>query len=138
MTFKKIAAGILAAAALAVLAPASAQADPSIGFETGDGYDYTKGTITWHNRTVTISGYVIDEGAGWTEVRFRVFAGSTQIGAEESRYTDDASTNPKLRSPRRFELGMGDTTKPGGVNKVEIAICHTKNTCVDHTTRLRP
>ncbi|KJK51184.1 hypothetical protein UK23_08165 [Lentzea aerocolonigenes] len=138
MTFKKIAAGTLAAAALAVLAPASAQADPSTEFETGDGYDYTKGTITWHNRTVTISGYVIDEGAGWTEVRFRVFAGSTQIGAQESRYTDDASTNPVLRSPRRFELGMGDTNRPGGVTKVEIAICHTKNTCDQFTTRPRP
>jgi hypothetical protein len=135
MTFKKIA---VLTAALALLAPATAEAAPTSEFGTGDGYDYTKGTITWHNRTVGISGAVIDDGPGWTVVRFRVFAGSRQIGPEETRYTDDTSVDPKIRSPRRFELGMGDTTLPGGVDKVEISICHTKNTCEHHTTRQRP
>lgn len=138
VTFKQIAAGVLAAAAVAVVAPASAHADPSTEFETGDGYDYSRGSITWHNRTAGVSGYVIDEGPGWTVVRFRAFAGSKQIGADVTRYTDDESADPKIRSPRRFEFLMGDTNLPGGVDKVEISICHTKNTCDQHTTRQRP
>jgi hypothetical protein len=141
LTIKKIAAGVLAAAAVAVSLSASAEAagDPVTQWSTvGDDSGYAWGYVTWHNRTVSLTGYVTDKGAGWTVARFRAYANGRQIGPDVTRYTDDASTNPNLKSPRDFEFLMGDTNLPGGIDKVGISICHTETSCAYSTSVTRP
>lgn len=133
MTFKKIAVGVLAAAAVAVTAPATAHADPVRNFFLCDSglncENYTSGTITWHNRTATVSGHVVDKGAGFTIAKFQGYAGTTPVGPQESRYVDDASANPNLTSPRKIGFGLGDTNKPGGINRILIELCFTESSC---------
>jgi hypothetical protein len=133
LTIKKLAAGVLAATAVAVAAPATAHADPVTAFQLCDGVstcnNYVKGTVTWHNRTATISGYVVDKGAGFTVAKFRAYANGKQIGDDVTRYTDDTSTNPDLKSPRKLGFGIGDTNLPGGLDTVGVYLCFTETTC---------
>lgn len=128
------------ATAVALAVPASAQAaDPVTVWNTvGDDYGYTWGYVTWHNRTVSLTGRVVDKGPGWTVAKFRAYANGKQIGAEVTRYTDDASTNPNLKSPREFQFQMGDTNLPGGIDKVGISICHTETSCAYSDSVMRP
>lgn len=131
MNIKKLAAGALAATAVAVAAPGIAHADEVRYFSVCDTEcdNFTEGSITWHNRTATISGRVVDRGAGFTTAKFRAFANGRQVGAEVSRYADDASTNPDLKSPREIGFGIGDTTLPGGIDKITVLLCFTQTTC---------
>ncbi|PWK90888.1 hypothetical protein C8D88_101913 [Lentzea atacamensis] len=142
MIIKKIAAGVLAATAVAVAAPAAAHADTDTGFALCDtracDNNFVMGKITWHNRTATVSGHVVDSGPGFTVAKFRAYANGKQIGKEVSRYTDDASTNPDLKSPRALGFGLGDTNLPGGIDKIAIFLCFTETTCQYSMTVPKP
>jgi len=142
MNFKKIAAGALAATAMTVAVPAVAHADPVTAFRLCDTEacdNRVQGTVTWHNRTATVSGWVVDKGAGFTTAKFRAYdTNGKQVGPDVSRYTDDASTNPTLKSPRAIGFGMGDTTKPGGLGKIAVFLCFTETACQHSLTLPKP
>lgn len=131
MSIKKFAAGVLAAAAITAVAPATAHADTVTGFRLCDSTcaNYVEGKVVWHNRTASVSGVVVDKGAGFTVAKFRAYAGGKQIGDVVSRYADDTSTNPDLKSPRTIGFGMGDTNLPGGLDKIAVYLCFTADSC---------
>ena len=142
MNIKKLAAGALAATAVAVAAPGIAHADPVRNFFVFDKglecQNYTDGSITWHNRTATISGRVVDMGAGFTTAKFRAFANGRQVGSDVSRYADDASTNPTFKSPRKIGFGIGDTNLSGGIDQIVILLCFTETSCQYSKSYTRP
>jgi hypothetical protein len=129
---------MFAAAATLLLTPAApAYADVTTSFEvrhpnfpttsyTEGGADGVPGGITWHNRTATVAGVVVDIGPGHTTAYFRAFAGTTQIGSEQSRTANDESS---LGQVRGFSFVMGDTNLRGGINRVEIQVCWSLGTC---------
>jgi hypothetical protein len=133
--------GILIAmlvAVAALLAPAApAYADITDGFELhhrdfptlsytlGGTYDFARnvdvpGGITWHNRTATVAGVVVDIGNGHTTAYFQAFATTTPIGPRQSRTANDDSSLGKVRA---FSFVMGDTNLRGGINTIEITLC---------------
>jgi hypothetical protein len=122
----------------ALLTPAApAYADVTTSFEvrhpdfpltsyTEGGADNVPGGITWHNRTATVAGVVVDIGAGSTTAYFRAFAGTTQIGTEQSRTANDESS---LGEVRGIGFVMGDTNLRGGINRIEIRVCWSLGRC---------
>lgn len=113
---------VLAAVGLAVAVGSPAQAYVTVHYNVyypSEPSDNAWGSITWYNRTAGVNGYVRDIDLGWdiyTTVRFRSFAGSTQIGSEFYRTAQD-ETYP-------YAFTMGDTNLVGGINKIEIRVCH--------------
>jgi hypothetical protein len=77
---------------------------------------FTSGSITWHNRTATITGHVFElDTPGYTTAYFQAFAGSRQIGATQTRTINEVD--------RRFEFVIGDTNLRGGINLIHIWVC---------------
>ena len=138
MTTKKLAAGVLAAAAVALAAPATANATIVDKWVICNGTNCdssAQGDITWHNRTADVSGIIWDQGFGSTTIKFRAYANGRQIGPEVARTANDETSDPNVKSPRKIGFPMGDTNLPGGIDEIRIWICFT--TCVDSTTEYR-
>lgn len=125
MIAKKILAGVLAAGAVAIAAPATAQAAPA-----DDSFDFcwpagpscgvngTSGVIRWGNRTAVVNGTIWhNNSSGSSQVGFRAFAGSKRIGPEETR-TVHAGNPPKDYAPI-----MGDTNLRGGIDRIDVRFC---------------
>lgn len=136
MNFKKIAAGALAATAVALAAPAAAQAAPVEYWELcyASCANRAEGKITWHNRTATLSGHVYDSGRSWTQIKVTSYAGNKQIGKVATRTADDEKPNG---SPLPFGFTVGDSTLPGGIDLVIVELCFSTG-CVDETALFRP
>jgi hypothetical protein len=128
MIIRKLVAGALAAAAVAVVAPATAHA--ITGFSNCAGSCESLGTfgdIIWHNRTATVDGWVTDTGPGWTQGVFIAYRAGRQVGLTETRTADDQ--NSRLGSPRRISFVMGDTNLPGGIDEIWVNLCWDNNRC---------
>jgi hypothetical protein len=119
---------LLLAATLAPVGIAVATAGPAQAYAV-DQFDVcgntcaesrTAGTITWHNRTATIQGYVLDAGTGFTRVTFYPYAGSRSL-PEQSRTANDS--DPAVGARRSFNFVIGDTDLPGGINTINIVLC---------------
>jgi hypothetical protein len=120
---KKFAAA-LAAISVAFVAPATAQAAGLGSFSNCAGSCFTLGThgdLTWHNRTVSVHGWVHDTGPGWTQAVFMAVQDGHQVGLIETRTADDQ--NARLGKDREFSFGMGDTTRPGGLDEIWVNLC---------------
>lgn len=75
-----------------------------------------EGTVTWHNRTATITGNVINGHGASATAFFRAYAGSTKID-QTTRTASGVSTTP-------FSFVIGDPNLVGGINKITISIQH--------------
>ena len=128
MTVRKLAAGALVDAA-ALAAPATAQAEDLTSFEhcispCEDGGTF--GTIDWHNRTATVHGWVFDDKPGWTQAKFVAYKNGRPDGDLVTRTTDDAGRyGPK----REFSFVIGDTNRPGGLERVMVDLCFDNGYC---------
>ena len=69
------------------------------------------GTITWHNRTATITGDVINGVGGSATATFTAYAGS--FVAETTRTASGVSTKP-------FSFVIGDPNLVGGINRIVV------------------
>jgi hypothetical protein len=103
-----------------LLAPASpASADTTEPFFVPNPWwdvSFTDGSITWHNRTATISGHVFELNTpGYTIAYFQAFAGTRQIGPTETRSINERD--------RPYGFVIGDTNLRGGINVIHIWIC---------------
>jgi hypothetical protein len=121
---KKIIAGALAAGAIALAAPAGAQAavadDPYEGcWPSGsDCQNGTSGSIVWGNRTAVANGSIWHySSSGSSQAQFRAFAGDKQIGPVDTRTVH--ATTP----PQGYKVLLGDTDLRGGINRVDIRFC---------------
>jgi len=137
---KKLAAGVLATMAVATTAPGTANAADDVrSFENCVGACSslgTFGTITWHNRTATVHGWVYDTGPGTTQAQFRAWQDGAQVGRTETRTADDKS--PRLGSPREFSFVMGDTNRPGGLDTIWVDLCFDNGHCEGNRVYFRP
>lgn len=116
--------GALVGSGVAVGMSAPAQADTSEQFYVCDAtcFNWTSGTITWHNRTATVSGTVYDEQPGaYTTAIFEAFAGSTKIDSATRTANDESD----LGWARNFSFSIGDPNKVGGINRIKITVCWT-------------
>ena len=75
-----------------------------------------EGTVTWHNRTATITGKVTNGLGGSATGTFIAYAGTTTID-RTTRTASGVSTTP-------FSFVIGDPDLVGGINKVRIVITH--------------
>jgi hypothetical protein len=122
---KKILAGVLAAGAVAIAAPATAQAAPAddpfaFCWPAGSscGVNGTSGVIRWGNRTAVVNGTIWhDYSSGSSQVRFRAFAAGKQIGPEETRTVH--AGNPQ----KNYDPIMGDTNLRGGIDRIDARFC---------------
>ncbi|PWK90887.1 hypothetical protein C8D88_101912 [Lentzea atacamensis] len=124
MNTRKILAGVLAAGAMALAAPAGAQAavpDDPYGFcwpSASDCANGTSGTIVWSNRTATATGTIWHySGSGSSQAQFRAFAGDKQIGKLDTRTVHAGGAD------EGYSVGLGDTDLRGGINRVDIRFC---------------
>ncbi len=125
----KTAARAVAVSAMVALGVVVGTSSPALAY-TPDNFSHcvlscsskVAGTITWYNRTAGVTGTVTDIGAGYTVAEFKAFAGSTQVGPTETRTADDE--NPDLGQNRGFNFTMGDTNKPGGIDSIQVQVCH--------------
>lgn len=85
---------------------------------------YTKGTITWHNRTATVTGEVVDIGTGYTVATFAAYANDginvVHVGEDQTRSANDES---ELGWRRTFSFTLGDTNRVGGFNQALLDVC---------------
>lgn len=133
---RKLAAGAFAVTTLAVTAPIAAHAEPVDDFSVCvDTCDWSAdGSITWHNRTATVAGKVLDTGSGSTQVQFRAYAADRQIGSTQTRTIDDA--DPSKPNPLPYRFVMGDSNLKGGIDKITVVVCHSP-WCTNPTSYLK-
>ena len=120
-----IATGSVAAAAavLGIQAPALA-AWPADDYHCVVIADYpselAEGTVSWGNRTASISGYVADTGgtATTTTVIFEAYAGSNKIDSQ----TRTANENSSLGEFRQYGFSIGDPNLAGGIDRMKITV----------------
>jgi hypothetical protein len=80
------------------------------------------GTITWHNRTASVTGDVIDaikDDGTYGVAVFEAFAGSRKIDSETRSANADGSTGVV----RGFNFTIGDTELVGGIDRIKITMC---------------
>ena len=138
MIIKKLAAGALAAVSVALVAPATAQAEDLTAFEhcwSSCDSAGTFGTIDWHNRTATVHGWVVDRKAGWTQAKFVAYKNGRPDGDLVTRTTDDKG---QYGPEREFSFVIGDTNRPGGLERVAINLCFDDGRCKGWTDVRRP
>jgi hypothetical protein len=85
-----------------------------------------EGSVTWHNRTATITGKVINGHGQSATAFFRAYAGSTKID-ETTRTASGVSTTP-------FSFVIGDPDLVGGINRITISIQHYADLVVSGET----
>ena len=87
----------------------------------------TSGLITWHNRTATVTGSVIDGGDDelYVEAVFEAYAGSVKVDST----TRAANFNSSLGAVRSFSFTIGDTNRPGGIDRIKITVCLAGQVC---------
>lgn len=122
MITRKIFAGLLAAGAMAVVVPASAHAavpdDPYGYCYPASCQNGTSGRVVWSNRTAVANGTIWHNTAsGSSQVQFRAFAGSTQIGPIDTR------TIHAGQPEKGYSVPLGDTNLQGGINRVDVRFC---------------
>ncbi|MFE6662953.1 hypothetical protein ACFVFH_05225 [Streptomyces sp. NPDC057697] len=88
-----VAATAVLGSGMLVSAPAAHAADPVSTFDVTVGNTYTRGTITWHNRSVTVAGEqksVSDTSCRGTTA-FTLDSANKQLGSHYSSQTCGAS-----------------------------------------------
>ena len=85
--------------------------------------EYTTGTITWLNRTATLSGWV-NHPAGVdysTTAIFDAFAGATKIDTETRTLRTPDPSHP-------FSFTIGDPNLHGGIDRIRVTVCDNETT----------
>ncbi|MEU4791957.1 hypothetical protein AB0F95_19845 [Micromonospora tulbaghiae] len=125
---------IIAALVSAVAwAPSPAYAYPVTPFKGTIRGGLTEGGVTWYNRSVGVQGYVSDNTAGSTTVKFEFYQGTNydnwvNVGTQ----TRTASGNGENRTDFNFTQGA----PVGGITWVEVYLC--QDTCTIQRTLGRP
>ncbi|WP_446220006.1 hypothetical protein [Micromonospora sp. IBHARD004] len=107
---------------LGLAAPASAAYPQTSFYNCGPmGCDYsgTEGRFTWYNRTASIYGWMWNcDIPGGAAVAFEAFAGSTKVDSKQV-YGDEIGCQGLIE----YNLGIGDTNRPGGINRIKVTVC---------------
>jgi hypothetical protein len=111
--------------ALAGTAHASDPWTPFGAYSTSAGG--SRGTITWYNRSVRISGWVSDnDAAGSNQIRFGFFQGNTPLDGQTRTASNEV-----------LDFGWTQEGPRGGITMVWITLCD-RNACTEGDRKFRP
>ncbi|WP_020661115.1 hypothetical protein [Amycolatopsis benzoatilytica] len=106
-----------AAAAVAATGVAAAAEYPKSDFQGKFAHGHTGGTITWYNRAVGVSGFVMDEPApGSTAVLFQFRGPNGELYDAQTRTVSD--------DYRKF--GWAQPGPAGGIARVDVYLVHDR------------
>ncbi|MFJ3903718.1 hypothetical protein [Streptomyces sp. NPDC090025] len=110
-----VAAAVLATGTLLAAPTATASATATSTFDVTYGNTYTRGTITWYNRSVRVAGEhkSVDAGSCRGTTAFLLDSGSADVGHASS---------PEIVCGASGDFGFPVSTDRAGVNVVRICL----------------
>jgi hypothetical protein len=134
LTHIKIKAALVMAAAFssAALSVSPASAAPGWRHTIVPDYSESGGAITFHNRSATVDFFLLDQGHGSTSIKFRPFAGSTELPSVGRTVTEGTE--------HWNDVGLGGSDIVGGITSVQVITCYNSGTAptCKHSTVHRP
>ncbi|MET0424825.1 MAG: hypothetical protein ABW046_13165, partial [Actinoplanes sp.] len=116
---------LLTVAVVGVTASPAQAAYPESSFHVQSGFGAASGHITWFNRSVGISGYVLDlesSPGGYSQVRFHFYL-------YENETAEVATTTRTAGFSERTDYSFTQPGPEGGIRLVVVRVCSTNGAC---------